>query len=293
MIAGLYTLCIDKEWSEVRNYLSSDAAEVEKRSNIMYYNHYGTCLHVACYRDAPDDIIRTMIDIGEKDLVMRIDKANRTALHSACCCDGASRRYIIKILIEVGGEDLVMANSENGNTALHWLCYNIKRHTKAAKKIKLILQGGDANLLLSAKNHAGNTPLEIATDQGASNIIKELLTVRFTSTKNNNKTSANVITVDNGSNSTSITQSNNEVQQTTPNSSANTNNDPKGATHQKLQRQLIESQKAAKKFRQDYGKKCEDFSGLKKKVEAQRAEMCTLLMQNITFEKDIVSLKGR
>jgi len=288
MISGLHTLFIDKEWHEVRKYVSSDAAEEEKRSNTMYYNRYGTCLHVACYRDAPDDIIKTIIDIGGKELVMSIDKVNRTALHSACC-NGASRHYIIKILIGVGGKDLVMAKSENGNTALHWLCYNIKRHTNAAETIRLLLQVGDDNLLLTTKNKAGNTPLEIA-DQGASKKskaskkIKKLRTLLSTSTKNNNKTSANVITVDNG---------NNEEQQTTKKSSTNTNNDPKGTTHQKLQRQLIESQKAAKKFRQDYGKKCEDYSGLKKKVKAQRAEMCTLLMQNITFEKDIVSLKGR
>jgi hypothetical protein len=32
---NLFSLCIDKDWPEVRKYLSSDAAEEEKKSNIM------------------------------------------------------------------------------------------------------------------------------------------------------------------------------------------------------------------------------------------------------------------
>jgi ankyrin repeat protein len=160
-------------------YLSSDAAEDEKKSNIMKCNRYGrTCLHAACYRGTPDDIIQTLIDIGGKDLVMKVDIRNRTALHYAC--DGGASYNIIKMLIEVGGKDLVMAKDNYGNTALHYLCRRIKRHTRPAKKIKLILQVGDANLLLSTKYHAGQTPLEIADDMDASSEIKKLLKLQST-----------------------------------------------------------------------------------------------------------------
>jgi ankyrin repeat protein len=121
------------------------------------------------------------------------------------------------MLIDVGGNDLVMAKDKNGNTALLHLCYNIKKHTKAAEKIKLILQVGDANLLLSAKNRVGKTPLEIATDKGASNIIKELLTIQsnFNSTRSSNNPSTNIVPEDN---STPVTQSNQD-QDTTRSSS--------------------------------------------------------------------------
>jgi DnaJ-class molecular chaperone len=159
----------------VRKYLSSDAAEEEKKSNVMYHNHYGTCLFVACCQEPPDDIIKTLLDIGGKELVM-MTGSNWTVLNRACMT-GASYN-IIKMLIEVGGEDLVMAKNKSGNTALHYSCGCIKEHTKVAEKIILILQVGDANLLLSAKNFKGETPLEIATDNGASNIIKKLLTVQ-------------------------------------------------------------------------------------------------------------------
>ena len=173
-------MCITQKWPEVRKYLSSDAAEKEKKSNIMYRHDDGTCLHIACCWDAPDEIIEAMIDIGGKELVVMIDVYDDTVLHRACI-DGASYS-IIKMLIDVGGKDLVMAKSGNGgDTALHWLCYSIKRCTKNAyDKIKLILQVGDANLLLSTKNHDEKKPLEIATDNGASKIIKKLLTVQST-----------------------------------------------------------------------------------------------------------------
>eukprot|EP00979_Chaetoceros_neogracilis_P017275 scaffold10198_cov324-Chaetoceros_neogracile.AAC.3 len=161
---SLFQSCFDKDWPEVRKYLSSDAAEEEKKSHIMYHGVYGqTCLHRTCWRGAPDDIIMTMLNIGGKELVMETTNYHSTVLHFAC---GKRRSYnIIKMLIDVGGNDLVMAKDKNGNTALHDLCWNIKKHTKVAEKIKLILQIGDANLLLSAKDRVGKTPLEIATDR--------------------------------------------------------------------------------------------------------------------------------
>jgi|AntRauTorckE5430_2_1112549.scaffolds.fasta_scaffold06957_2 hypothetical protein len=177
MKADLFRLCYDKKWSEVRKYLSSGATEVEKKSNIMMYRgDNGTSLHLACCRSAPDDIVKAMLDIGGKELVMMIDDDDSTVLNDACM-SGASYN-IIKMLIEAGGKDLVMAKDDDGSTALHDLCWHITRHTKVAEKIKLMLQVGDDNLLLSTKDHFRQTPLEIVTDQGASNQIKKLLTVQ-------------------------------------------------------------------------------------------------------------------
>jgi hypothetical protein len=221
MKADLSQLCDDNDWSEVRKYLFSDAAEEEKKSNVMYCIDDGwTCLLKACCYDKPDDIIKTMLDIGGKDLVMMTDTSNRTVLQSVCII--RTSYNIIKMLIDVGGKDLIMAKNNDGNTALHWLYPFIEGHTKAAEIIKLFLQIGDANLLLSAKNKAGQTPLEIATDQGASNIIKKLLTIQSTTTsaaRSNNSPSTNIVPADN---STPITQSSQD-HQTTRNSS--TNND--------------------------------------------------------------------
>jgi hypothetical protein len=173
-------LCDDKKWSEVRKYLSSDEVEEEKKSNIMYRNRYGkTGLHAACCQGAPDDIVKTMLDIGGKELVIKKAINDQTALHVAC--DYGASSNIIKMLIDVGGKDLVMAKDKYGDTtAIHHLCRCIERHTKVAEKIKLILKLGDNNVLLLAKNHDGQTPLEIATEEGASKRIKNLLTLQST-----------------------------------------------------------------------------------------------------------------
>jgi ankyrin repeat protein len=177
MKVELIELCINKDWPELRKYLSSDAAEEEKKSNVMCCNYNGqTCLHLAYFLGAPDDIIKTMIDIGGKELVMKEDVTNLTSLHLAFIL-GASYN-IIKMLIEVGGKDLVMAKNKKGDTALHYLCLFIKSHTKVAEKMNLVLQIGDANLLLSMKGNDGQTPLEIATDKGASKRIKRRLTLQ-------------------------------------------------------------------------------------------------------------------
>eukprot|EP00979_Chaetoceros_neogracilis_P005944 scaffold1163_cov289-Chaetoceros_neogracile.AAC.3 len=167
------------------------------------------------YRNAPDDIGKALIDIGGKEFVIKKANSDETALHWACC-RGASHN-ILKMLIDVGRKDLVMAKDKDGDTALHLLCWFIKKHTKAAEKIKLILQVGDANLLLATKKGQRRTPLEIATDKGASNKIKKLLTLQ--SNSNSYNPSTDFVPADN---STPITQSSLE-QDTTQ--SISTNND--------------------------------------------------------------------
>jgi hypothetical protein len=256
-------LCTHKKWSEVRKYLSSDAAEEEKKSKIMYRNRYGTCLHLTCYFGvpAPDDIIKAMLDIGGKELVMKVDINDWTALHWAC--DRGASYNIIKMLIEVGGKDLVMAKSKGVSTALLILCWNIKTHTKAADIINIILQGGDANLLLSAKSISVKTSLEIATGRGASNIIKKLLTLQSNSnsTTSNTSLSANIVPAES---STPITQSN-QGQDTTRSSSI------RGlAIDQNHQSQLREAKEKAKTIQQEFDQKCIDYSDLEEKLQEMK-----------------------
>ena len=58
---------------------------------------------------------------------------------------------------------------------LHVLCHYINNHNEAAEKIILLLDVGDANVLLLTKDQSGNTPLQLATDNGASDEGKILL----------------------------------------------------------------------------------------------------------------------
>jgi ankyrin repeat protein len=269
---NLFRLCCDKKWPEMRKYLSSDAAEEEKKSNVMYCTSYGlTCLHKACDRDAPDDIIKTLLDIGGKELVM-MTSSYWTVLHTACM-NGASYN-MIKMLIDVGGKDLVMAKNDYDYTALHYLCGCIKAHTKVAQKIKLILEVGDANLLLSTKIR------EIATGKGASKRIKKLLTLQSNpnSTTNNDSPSASIVPADN---STPITQSSQE-QDTTRSSS--TNNDPNIPIRgldidQNHQSQLREAKEKAKAIQQDLDQKCIDYSDLEENYQSQLKEAKEQILQ--------------
>jgi hypothetical protein len=257
----------------VRKYLSSDAAEEEKKSKVMYRDDLGrTCLYVACCHGTPDDIIKIMLDIGGKELFMKKANNDRTVLHSAC---GFGASYnIIKMLIEVGGKDLIMAKDTVGYTALHYLCWFIEEY-KVAEKIKLILQVGDANLLLSTKDYDGKTPLEIATDYGASNIIKELLTLqsKSNSTRRNNSPSTNIVPAENN---TLITQSNQEQDTTRSSSTNNDRNIPiRGlAIDQNHQRQLQlrEAKEKAKTIQQDFDQKCIDYSDLEENYRSQLKE---------------------
>jgi hypothetical protein len=270
MKADLLQLCFGKEWPGARKYLSSDAAEVEKKSNVMCRGDFleRTCLHAACWRGAPDDIMKAMLDIGGKESVMKIDNNDQTALHWACW-SGASYN-IIKMLINVGGKDLVMVKDSYGNTALHELCLYIEEHTKVAEKIKLILQVGDANLLLSTKNLEGETLLKIATDNGASNIIKKLLTLQSTtnSATNNDRPSANIVPADN---STPVTQSSQEQDTTQSSSTNNLLFTPMRGLgiDQNHQSQLREAEDKAMTIQQDFDQKCIDYSDLEKNSQSQ------------------------
>eukprot|EP00979_Chaetoceros_neogracilis_P006879 scaffold1400_cov140-Chaetoceros_neogracile.AAC.2 len=268
---NLFRLWKYEDWPQVREYLSSDAAEEEKKSNIMYRNDDGTCFQALFAHCAPDDIIKAMIDIGGKELVMKVDVNDWTLLHSACI-NGASYS-IIKMLIEVGGKDLVMAKSKGGDTALHWLCWYIKRHTKVAEKIKLILQVGDANLLLAAKDHDGQTPLENATDKGASIPIKKLLTLQSNSnsTTNNDSPFATIVQADN---STPVTQSSQNQDSRQSSSTNNGLNIPiRGlGVDQNHQRQLREAEEKAQTIQQDFDQKCIDYSDLEENYQIQLKE---------------------
>ena len=137
-----HTSCHGCAWVEVRIYLASDASNGDKKQKVLYQNVSRdgyTCLHLACLKGAPDDIIKSLIDIGGKELVMAVTGTswgNRTALHFACF--GASYN-IMKMLIDVGGKDLIMAKNSRGNTALHLVCCNINNHDNPADKIKIFV----------------------------------------------------------------------------------------------------------------------------------------------------------
>lgn len=143
-------------------------------SNIGRRQH--SCLHEACDRGAPADVVKMMIDIAGKDLTKLKDNHGRTALLIACGRGGACYD-VIKTLAESGGKELVLMKSDyDGGTALHWLCMCLESHFAAAEeKISLLIRIGGEELL-SMEEHLGQTAYHVAKSKpGVSQTILQML----------------------------------------------------------------------------------------------------------------------
>jgi len=212
----LYALCRGKKWDEVREFLDSDSNNKDRKLEVVHYREGGdgwTCLHTACWKHPPVDAITTLLDIGEKELVMMITTSRKnTALHLACCKSASFD--VVKMLIKFGGKELVVAKDTHGDTALHLLCRHINNHDNAANKIKLMLQVPGTELILMEKNRLGKTPLDLATTNGAPDeIIKALLKPRSIDNDpaNTNDDDSNIVPDDHDSDTT-ITELQNQLQ---------------------------------------------------------------------------------
>lgn len=144
-------------------------------STIDTSNRHHSCLHEACDRGAPADVVKMMIDIVGKDLTKIKDNHGRTALLIACGRSGACYDSI-KVLAESGGKDLVRMKSDyDGGTALHWLCMCMDSHFAVEEKIRFLLRIGGRELL-AMEEHLGQTALHLASSKlGVSQTILQLL----------------------------------------------------------------------------------------------------------------------
>jgi len=264
----LYNLCDRKKWEEIRKFLDSDSNNKnKKRQSVCYQGGTSgfTCLHHACDEGAPADIIKSLLDIGGKDLVMTTTYWKSTALHFACW-KGASFD-VMKILIDVGGKELVVAKDNNGDTALHDLCHYINVHTKAANKIKLMLQVAGTETILTDKNDDGETALDYATAEGTSNKIKALLQPRTIKNEpaNSNDDASNLVPADDHDNNTTATEIQDQLLQ--------------AANHKKIAdlENQIESQKVEHQ----------------KMIADLETEIVLLSEQNAKQDKDITDWKDR
>ena len=92
----IYDLCRGRKWDEVRKFLDTDSNNKDKKLEVVRYRGGNgcTCLHHACcYKKPPDDIIKSLLDIGGKELVMITNSWKRTALHYACWKNASSSAF--------------------------------------------------------------------------------------------------------------------------------------------------------------------------------------------------------
>lgn len=154
---------------------SSSSDEDSPTSTRKIGRRQQSCLHEACDRGAPADVVRMMIDIAGNDLTKLKDNHGRTALLIACGRSGACYD-VIKTLAESGGKELVLMKSDyDGGTALHWLCMCMDSHFAAEEKITLLIRVGGEELL-SMEEHLGQTAYHVAKSKpGMTQTILQLL----------------------------------------------------------------------------------------------------------------------
>ena len=187
----LLELLNNREWKTIRDFLDPDASTKttpDERLQCVLHQKFSddsTCLHEACWTLTPLDIVKSMIEIGGKELVMMTTVKKSTALNYSSY--GGATFSVFKMLIDAGGKDLVLASSNcvYVDSVLHELCRRIQdpddpnpirlRYDDAEERIKYLLQVPGTEVILTAKDNEGRTPLDIATIAGASDEIKALL----------------------------------------------------------------------------------------------------------------------
>jgi len=187
----LLELLNNREWKTIRDFLDSDASTNttpdERLQCVLYQKNSddSTCLHEACCTLAPLDIVKSMIEIGGKELVMMTTVKKSTALNYSSY--GGATFSVFKMLIDAGGKDLVLASSNcvYVDSVLHEFCRRLQdpddrfpirlSFDDAEERIKYLLQVPGTEVILTAKDNKGRTPLDIATLAGASDEMKALL----------------------------------------------------------------------------------------------------------------------
>ena len=107
---------------EIRELINSSTDGTLLDFLLPYLNNANICiLHHMLKLEQSSEIVTKLIEIGGRDLVMKVDNHGSTALHFACGRKNPSLEVISK-LIEIGGRELVMKKDGDGCTALHAAC---------------------------------------------------------------------------------------------------------------------------------------------------------------------------
>jgi hypothetical protein len=108
-----------KEWDEVSSFLKHPDIDIEikrmavLKTDVMWYEN---SFHRACTRKAPFDVVKTIIDIGGRELVLQTKYAKFNTLHFACDTD--SSVDVVNLLMHVGGKELLAGTNSNGSLPL-------------------------------------------------------------------------------------------------------------------------------------------------------------------------------
>ena len=133
----------------------------ERKCDFNVANNKGELpLHLACKHRYSKTIVR-LVSVGCD--VNRQDEAGNTPLHMAF---QNSRTYIVQYLVEEKKCDVNVANNK-GELPLHLAC----KHMYGKEIVQLVSVGCDVN----RQDEAGNTPLQMAFQNGRTDIVQYLV----------------------------------------------------------------------------------------------------------------------
>lgn len=93
--------------------------------------------------------LKSIIDVGDKDLLLKQNTEGETALHLACKCYLINQQWqtyqtsLMELFLTIGGKDLVMIQDEQGRSALHVACF----HSVDESIVRNLVQLGGKDLV--------------------------------------------------------------------------------------------------------------------------------------------------
>ncbi|GFH59882.1 hypothetical protein CTEN210_16358 [Chaetoceros tenuissimus] len=93
--------------------------------------------------------LKSIIDVGDKDLLLQQNTEGETVLHLACKCYLINQQWqtyqnsLIELFLTIGGKDLVMIQDEEGRSALHVACF----HSIDESIVRNLVQVGGKDLV--------------------------------------------------------------------------------------------------------------------------------------------------
>lgn len=137
---------------------------LEHKADINAKSDGGSVMHQAAYR-SPKPMVELLLSY-KPDLTIT-DKEGRTCIHAAAIWNVDS---VLQLLITAGGD--INAKDMNGNTPLHLsLTFIDERSNYVSKSAKVLIKN---NVLVNERNNAGLTPLGLAIQKGATEMVRFL-----------------------------------------------------------------------------------------------------------------------